>query len=136
MRAVLVGRHKLLESQRQALQQLGIVVVAQVEQLPESQRELEKLVEGWRREGVEAVVTGGLPAHLVAQLGKHGVRILQLRMKAITIAKSEEEAKRLVAEKPGWRVALPSPEGGFRVMEFEGIYELRVVIEEKRLWPP
>jgi len=135
MRAVLIGRHRLLPAQERALRELGIEVVRQVEQLPEG-RELEKLVEGWRREGIEAVVAGGLPVHLTAQLSRLGMRVLQLRMRAVATVKSEEEAEKLVRAREGWRVALPAPDGSsHRVMEFEGIYELRVVVEERRLWP-
>ena len=137
MKAVLVGRHKLLSAQQEALRELGVEIIRQELQLPESQNELARLVESWRREGVEAIVTGGLPPHLVAALSKPGMRVLQLRMRAVATVKSEEEVKRLVAEKPEWRVALPAPDGSsHRVMEFEGIYELRVVVEERRLWPP
>jgi uncharacterized coiled-coil protein SlyX len=137
MKAVLVGRHKLLSAQQEALRELGVEIIRQELQLPESQNELAKLVEKWKAEGAEAIVTGGLPPHLVAALSKFGMKILQLRMKAVSIAKSAEEAERLVSERPGWRVALPAPDGSsHRVMEFEGVYELRVVIEERRLWPP
>jgi hypothetical protein len=58
-------------------------------------------------------------------------------MRAVATVKSEEEAEKLVRAQEGWRVALPAPDGSsHRVMEFEGIYELRVVVEERRLWPP
>jgi len=130
MKVALVTRHKLLPSQEEAIKKAGLEVVETIQQIPEKPEELQKFVQELKQKGVEAILTVALPPHLLAQLQRF-FKILIFKMEAIATV-PQEQAEKLVAEAPHKRVALPGRPGEpFRVMEFKGIFEVKVVIEEK-----
>ena len=134
MKVVLVSRHKLLPSQEKAIKELKWQIVEQVQQLPEDPKELSKLVQRWKERGVQGVLTVALPPHILATLSKL-IDIYVFKMKAYTLP--ESEAKKLVEEKPEYRVTLPPPPGKgelWRVVEFVGISKVKVVIEEEEVY--
>ena len=123
MKAVLVIRHKLLPSQEEAIKKAGLEIIEQIQQIPEKPEEFQKFVQELKAKGIEAVLTIALPPHLLAQLQRF-FKILVFKMEAIKTVESEEEAKKLVEEKPTHRVALQGALGEkktFRVLEFKGI---------------
>lgn len=133
IKAILVTRHKLLPAQEVALQKAGIEIVEVVPQVPSEVSELEKWCREKKAQGVEAIVTVALPPHLIAVIQKH-LRVLVFKMKTIATTESEEEAMKLVQEKPTHRTALAGAIGEkktWRVVEFEGLVEIKVQIEEK-----
>jgi len=133
-KAVLVGRHKLLPLQEKALNDLGIQIVRQIENLPTEQNQLRGLIEKLKGEGVEAVVTVALPPQLLASLSA-SFNLYVFEMKSHTV-QSVEEAERWVSEAPEKRTYLPGRPGEpVRCLEFVGVNSVRVVIESKRVWP-
>ena len=132
MKAVYVGRHVLLPAQERGVRELGLEIIRKVENLPEGQ-ELTKLINDLKNEGVEAVITVALPPHLLATLSK-AFRVFVFEMKSSTVS-STSDAEKWVAENPEKRTYLPGRPGEpTRVMEFQGINEIKVVIESKRAW--
>jgi len=135
MRAILVSRHRLLPAQEEAIKKAGIEIIEVVQAVPEEKNELQKFIQQLKQKGVEAIVAAALPAPLVAQLQNH-FRIFILKMRNIKVTESEEEAKKLEAEAPRKRVALPPVRGNaWRVVEFIGLYETRIHIEERLVVP-
>ena len=135
MKTALVIRHKLLPSQEKAIKLANLEIVETIQQIPEKPQEFQEFVKRLKAKGVEAILTVALPPHLLAQLSKH-FKILIFKMEAIKLVESEVEAKKIINEKPELRVALPSAVGEkktFRILEFRGIYEVKVIIEEKPL---
>ena len=135
MKVALVTRHQLLEAQKEAIKKAGLEVVEQVAQIPEpTTPQFKQFVQELKQKGVEAILTVALPPHLMHAIQQAGFKILVFKMEAIKTTESEEEAKKLVEEAPHKRVALAGAIGEkktFRVMEFKGIVEVRVIIEEK-----
>ena len=133
-KAIYVGRHRLLPSQARAIQELGLEIVRQVENLPTEPNALNALVRQLKAEGVEAVVTIALPPHLLAQLSQ-AFKTYVFEMKSST-APTVAEAEKFVNEAPERRTYLPGRPGEpVRILEFIAINEVRVVIESKRVWP-
>jgi hypothetical protein len=134
VRAVYVGRHKLLPAQERALRELSLEVVRRVENLPTEPQSLQKLLQELKSQGVEAVVTIALPPHLLAPLTQ-SFKTYVFEMKSFTV-ESVAEAEHYVAENPEFRTYLPGRLGEpVRVLEFQGISEVKVVIESKKVWP-
>ena len=135
MKAVLISRHELLPSQRRALEKAGLEIVKTVAAVPTEPAELRKFIEQLKSEGVEAIVAAALPLPLLVQLQNH-FPIFILKMRQVAVANNEEEAKRIVNEAPERRVALPPIRGPhWRVVEFEGLYKVRVQLEEELVAP-
>jgi hypothetical protein len=134
MKVVYVGRHKLLPAQARALQELGLEITKQIENLPTEPKELQSLLQSLKAEGVEAVVTIALPPHLLASLSS-AFKTYVFEMKSSTVS-SVAEAEKFVAENPSARTYLPGrPNEPVRVLEFVAINEVKVVIESRRVWP-
>jgi hypothetical protein len=134
MKVVYVGRHKLLPLQARALQELGLEITKQIENLPTEPKELQSLLQSLKAEGVEAVVTIALPPHLLAQLSQ-AFKVYVFEMKSSTIS-SVAEAEKFVNEAPERRTYLPGRPGEpVRVLEFTAVNEVKVIIESKRVWP-
>ena len=134
MKAVLVIRHKLLPSQEEAIKKAGLEIIEQIQQIPEKPEEFQKFVQELKARGIEAVLTVALPPHLLMAIQQAGFKRLIFKMEAIKTTESEEEAKKLVAEAHEKRVALPGALGEkktYRILEFKGIYEVKIVVEEK-----
>ncbi len=131
-KAVLVGRHKLLPAQEEALRKAGFEIVEQVPQIPSEPGELQKWAQEVKSRGISTIVIQALPPHLIAILLQAGLEVISMKMQAVATVTTEEEAKRLVAEAPEKRTFLPAREGGFRVVEFVGLTRIkRIVIEEE-----
>jgi hypothetical protein len=134
VKAVYVGRHKLLPAQQKALTELKIEIHRQIENLPSDPTQLRTLVEELKAEGVQAVMTIALPPHLLAVLSEK-FPVYVFEMKSATV-KDVSEAERWVAENPQSRTYLPGrPNEPIRTLEFVGVNLLKVVIESKRVWP-
>jgi hypothetical protein len=133
-KTVYVGRHKLLPLQARALEELGLEITKQIENLPTEPKELQSLLQSLKAEGVEAVVTIALPPHLLASLSS-AFKTYVFEMKSSTVS-SVAEAEKFVNEAPERRTYLPGrPNEPVRVLEFVAINEVKVVIESKRVWP-
>ena len=132
-KAVLVTRHRLLPSQEADVNRY-FTVVAKYEQLPSNPREVMALASELKSKGVDYVITTVLPPQLLQALERGGLTVVVMKMDAIATV-PKEEAEKLVAEKPDRRVALPgrSPEEPYRVVEYKGLYKVRVVVEEEPL---
>jgi len=134
-KVVYVGRHKLLPAQLKALEELQLQIAKQIENLPTEPQALQQLIQQLRAEGIQAVVTVALPPHLLATLS-NAFKVYVFEMKSSTL-QSVAEAEKYVAEAPEKRTYLPGRPGEpIRVLEFQAINEVRVVIESKRVWPP
>jgi len=134
IKAVYVGRHKLLPAQTQALRELNLEIAKQIENLPTEPKDLQSLLQNLRAEGVQAVVTVALPPHLLAQLSQ-AFKTYVFEMKSSTV-QSVEEAEKFVTERPEARTYLPGRPGEpVRVLEFTAVNEVKVIIESKRVWP-
>ncbi len=133
-KAALIGRHKLLPAQQEAIQRLGVEIVEQIAQVPTESQQLQQFIEQLKQKGVQALVVQALPIELLSQLLKH-FTIFFMKMQQAAIVESEEEAQRLVQEAPEKRVAIPSAMGEkktFRIMEFVGVTRVKkIVIEEE-----
>ncbi len=91
-----------------------------------------------RQHGAKVIVVE-LPISYIARLveyaKRNGIDVLMIKMKTIAIAKTWNEAEKLVNEKPGTRIATIGISEGypvFEVREFEGyekIVEIRAVTE-------
>jgi predicted Fe-Mo cluster-binding NifX family protein len=134
VKAVYVGRHRLLPAQFRALEELGVEIVRNVENLPTEPQPLAQLLNQLKDEGVEAVVTIALPPHLLAALSSK-FRTFVFEMKSVTV-NTIDEAEEFVRQNPSTRTYLPGRQGEpVRVLEFVGINEVKVIIESKRVWP-
>jgi len=135
MKAVLVIRHRLLPAQEEAIKKAQIEIVETIQQIPEpTTPQFKQFVSELKAKGVEAILTVALPPHLLMAIQQAGFKLLIFKMEAVKTVESEEEAKKLVEEAPHKRVALPGALGEkktFRVVEFKGIYEVKIVVEEK-----
>jgi len=134
MKVVYVSRHELLPAQKKAVKIAGFQIVDVVPTLPEPYtEEFHRLVKKWREMGVEGVLTIALPPHLLNALSTAGFRIFILKMRAIGTTTSEKEAKEWVSKAPEKRVVLLGAMGErtYRLLEFDGIYEVKIQIEEK-----
>jgi hypothetical protein len=134
MKAVYVGRHKLLPAQSRALEELSLEITRTVENLPTEPQQLNQLLQQLAAEGVQAVVTVALPPHLLASLSsKFKVYIFEMKSSTVpTVA----EAEKYVAEAPEKRTyLLGRPGEPVRILEFTTVNEVKVIIESKRVWP-
>jgi len=129
MKAVLVTRHTLLRIQEESISKAGLKIVRTVMQIPTEQSELQKFISELKSQGIEAIVTTGLPPHIIAQLQNH-FTIYVLKSKAILTTEKEEEAKKVYSENSEKRYILLG-EKSYRVMEFVGLYKVRVQVEEE-----
>jgi hypothetical protein len=134
VKSVYVGRHRLLPAQQEALNELKLCVVKQIENLPMDAGELNALLRQLRNEGIEAVVTIALPPHLLAQLSAT-FPLYVFEMKSSTVP-TVEDAQRWVQEDPGSRTYLPGRPGeAIRVLQFTGVNRVRVTIQSEKVWP-
>ena len=132
MKVAYVGRHNLLPAQVQALKELELEIVKQIENLPDQQ--LDTLLNELVQQGIEAIVTIALPPHLLASLSNK-FKVYILEMKSATVS-SIDEAEKWVAENPAARTYLPGRSGeSVRVLEFQAINEVKVIVQSKRVWP-
>ncbi len=137
LKAVLVGRHRLLKKQVDDLRRLGIDEVVNVLSLPEDRSLLEELVDRWVSEGVRYVVVQALPLRVLKELWdvcrSRGVSVLIARMESVGLTESEDEARRIVGESPDSRTYIKGVQDrAYRVIEFkywEKIKELKVILE-------
>jgi len=131
MKVAYVGRHNLLPAQVQALKELELEIVKQIENLPD---QLNTLLNELVQQGIEAIVTIALPPHLLASLSNK-FKVYILEMKSATVS-SIDEAEKWVAENPAARTYLPGRPGEpVRVLEFQAINEVKVIVQSKRVWP-
>jgi len=129
MKAVLVTRHTLTRLQEESIRKAGLKIVKTVMQIPTEPTELQKFVNELKSQGIESIVTTGLPPHIIAQLQNH-FTIYVLKSKAILTTQSEEEAKKVYSENTEKRFILLG-EKTYRVMEYIGLYKVRVQVEEE-----
>jgi uncharacterized coiled-coil protein SlyX len=133
-KTVYVGRHKLLPAQEKAIEELQLQIVKTIENLPTEPQQLNALLNELKSQGVEAVVTIALPPHLLAALSSK-FKVYVFEMKSSTVP-NVEEAEKFVNERPEFRTYLPGRPGEpIRVLEFQAINEVKVVIESRRVWP-
>jgi hypothetical protein len=134
MKAVYVGRHVLLPAQLQALKELEFEIIKQIENLPTDPQQLNTSLNELVQQGIEAVVTIALPPHLLATLSSK-FKVYVFEMKSSTVS-SIDEAEKWVAENPAARTYLPGRPGEpVRVLEFQAINEVKVIVQSKRVWP-
>ena len=133
-KVVTVVRHKLLPSQEEALRKANFEVLRNVEQIPNpGTQEFNQLIQQLKAEGVKGIVTVALPPHLLQALSQH-FEVFILKMEAIKTTENQAEAEKLVNEKPTHRVALKGALGEketFRILEFKGIFKIKVQIIEE-----
>ena len=114
---------------------MNFQIVKSVENLPTEPEALKALIQQLKAEGVQAVVTVALPPHLLASLSS-AFKVYVFEMKSSTVS-TVEEAEKFVAENPSARTYLPGRPGEpIRVLEFNAVNEVKVIIESKRVWPP
>ncbi len=123
VRAVVVGRHRMLKAQLEVLRELGVESVEQVSGVDENR--VEEQVAEWASRGVKYIIVQALPLSLLVRLfeasQKHGVDVLLARMKQVAVVEGEDEAEKLVSEAPERRTFLRSRgDLAVRVIEFRG----------------
>jgi uncharacterized coiled-coil protein SlyX len=134
MRAVYIGRHRLLPLQERALEELGITIARTIENLPTEPAALNALLAELQQEGIEAAVTVALPPHLLAAVSAR-LTTLVFEMRSTTF-QCTEAAEKWVAEKPEARTYIPGRPGEpVRGLEFIGVNKVRVIVESTRVWP-
>ena len=122
IRAVYVGRHRLLPAQTAALRELNIEIVQQVENLPSDLQQLRQLLRELRTQA-DAVVTVALPINLLIEIKNANFKVFVFRMNSSTV-RDVAEAEAWVAQAPERRTYLPGRPGEpVRVMEFVAIDE-------------
>ncbi|MCE4619780.1 MAG: hypothetical protein F7C33_02025 [Desulfurococcales archaeon] len=123
VKAVVIGRHRMLPKQLEDLRRLGVDGFIQVPMIDEEN--IADSVEEWASKGARYIIVQALPVHLLHKLyleaSKQGLDVLIARMESIALVKSEEEAEKLVKENPGARTFLRARSGeAVRVVEFKG----------------
>jgi len=133
MKVAYIGRHTLLPDQKRGVEELGLKIVKQIENLPTEPKEINQVVQQLKAEDIQAIVTVALPPHLLASLSQN-FKVFVFEMKSSTVP-SIADAEKWVAENPSRRTYLPGRSGEpVRVLEFIGINEVKVTIESKRVW--
>jgi len=123
IKAIYVGRHRLLPAQEVALKQLNVEIVQQVENLPTDVQQLRQLLRELRSQA-DAVITIALPINLLLEIKNAGFRIFVFRMSSSTVS-NVAEAEAWVAQNPGRRTYLPGRPGEpIRIMEFAAVDEI------------
>ncbi len=138
MKAVVIGRHRMLPAQVEELEKLGVEAVEQVLGIDEDR--IQETVKKWVENNVKFVIIQALPLRLLHKLyvetSKYGIVLVVAHMKTVGLAANEEEAKRLVSEKPCARTYLKAPgDSAIRVIEhvrWERIKNLEVELEPLR----
>ena len=125
MRAVLVGRHDLLEAQKKALDVLNVEIVKKVEQIDDVNEFVNEVVNS----KANVVVIQALPISILAQiltpLQRNGVKILMFEMGNAKLFDSKQDAERYVNEAPEKRVLLATTtDNKWRVVEFTRVVEV------------
>lgn len=135
IRAVFVGRHRLLPTQEVALRELNIEIVKIIENLPNDISQLRQLLRELRNVA-DAVVTVALPINLLLEIKNANFRVFVFRMNSATV-KDVAEAEAWVAQAPERRTYLPGRPGEpVRVMEFVAIDEITEIrIVSRQVWP-
>jgi hypothetical protein len=135
LRAVYVGRHRLLPSQQTALRELNIEIVKIIENLPNDIQQLRTTLRELRT-AADAVVTVALPINLLLEIKNANFRVFVFRMNSSTVS-SFAEAEAWVAQAPERRTYLPGRPGEpIRVMEFTAIDEVtEIKIVSRQVWP-
>ncbi|MEB3847047.1 MAG: hypothetical protein GSR74_03625 [Desulfurococcales archaeon] len=123
VKAVVIGRHRMLSKQLEDLRRLGVDGFIQVPIIEEES--IADSVEEWARQGARYIIVQALPVNLLHKLyleaSRQGLDVLIARMDSIALVKSEEEAENLVKENPGARTFLRAKSGeAIRVVEFRG----------------
>jgi len=132
IKAIYVGRHRLLPTQEAALKQLNIEIVQQVENLPSDLQQMLKEL----RSKADAVVTVALPINLLLVIKNANFRVFVFRMNSATV-RDVNEAEAFVAQAPERRTYLPGRPGEpIRVMEFAAVDEIvEIKIVTRQVWP-
>jgi len=132
IKAIYVGRHRLLPTQEAALKQLNIEIVQQVENLPSDLQQMLKEL----RSKADAVVTVALPINLLLVVKNANFRVFVFRMNSATV-RDVNEAEAFVAQAPERRTYLPGRPGEpIRVMEFAAVDEItEIKIVTRQVWP-
>jgi hypothetical protein len=135
IRAVYVGRHRLLPAQTAALEHLGINIIKTVENLPNDIQQLRTTLRELRT-AADAVVTVALPINLLLEIRNSNFRVFVFRMNSTTV-KDVAEAEAFVSQAPERRTYLPGRPGEpVRVMEFIAVDEItEIKIVSKQVWP-
>jgi sulfite reductase beta subunit-like hemoprotein len=136
MKAIYIGRHRLLDEQKKALESLDISIIQQVENLPSDINQLRQLLRDLRSKA-EAIVTVALPIHLIIEIKNANFRVFVFRMNSSTV-RDVVEAEAWVAQAPQRRTYLPGRPGEpVRVMEFAAVDEIvEIKIVSKQVYPP
>jgi len=99
MKAALVGRHQLLKIQEEVIRRAGLEIIKQIPQIPNEPQQLQQFIQQLKQENVQALVIQALPPQLIAQLLPH-FQIFSLKMEAVAVTESLQEAQKIVNEKP------------------------------------
>ena len=126
MKAVLVGRHDLLEAQKKALDVLNVEIVKKVEQISDVNEFVNEVINS----KANVVVIQALPISILAQiltpLQRNGVRILMFEMGNAKLFDSKQDAEKYVNEAPEKRVLLSTTtDNKWRVVEFTRVVEVK-----------
>jgi len=135
IKAIYVGRHRLLPAQETALRELNISIIKTVENLPTDIQQLRATLRELRNVA-DAVVTVALPINLLLEIKNAGFRIFVFRMNSSTV-KDVNEAEAWVAQAPERRTYLPGRPGEpVRILEFTAVDEVvEIRIVSKQVWP-
>ena len=119
-RAIVIGRHRMMPAQVEELREKGIDAIEQVAKIEED--EIPQLVETWARNDVRYIVIQALPLALLYKLfreaRKAGIDLIIAWMDTVAVTEDEEEARKLVQEKPDRRTYLKAPgDKAIRVIE-------------------
>jgi len=134
LKAAFVGRHRLLPLQEEALKELGVEILEKIENLPSDISQLRTFVKELKQK-VNAIVTVALPPHMLAEIRNAGFEVFRLGMNS-SIASTEDEAKKWVAEAPDRRTyLLGRPGEPVRLLEFSNVSRIkRIAIKERTVW--
>ncbi len=132
LKGILLGRHTLLEAQKEAIASLGVKIIEHCIAIPEE--ELERKCKRWLRKGAKVVIFMGEALHVLEVIAKY-FRLFQLRMKQVGSAQTLEEAYKFVDEDPKRRTFLPGKESEpFRLLVFVGVDEVKLSVKRKVLY--
>jgi len=105
IKAIYVGRHRLLPAQTAALEHLGINIQTTIENLPTDIQQLRQLLKELRAQA-EAIVTVALPINLLIEIRNANFKVFVFRMNSTTV-RDVNEAEAFVAQAPERRTYLP-----------------------------
>jgi hypothetical protein len=125
-RCLVITRHQLLALQQQDIS----AICSQIEikpEFPQSPQEQKMLLQGY-----DAVI-GSLPVNLIQSIQGLGKVYITFAMRSLGSFKTEEEAKKIMAQYGEERVTIlmPSKPGElYRVVLYQGLKQVKITVEE------